>query len=296
MNVITGFSSKYFEGGCIAVKSLFENNQNVSQLNLNIFVEGLEKKQLEFLHDIGTSYRREIKLIDSSVIGNLLEGKNIQLWYGSFLSYAKCFCSRLFPEYEKIIFLDADIFVNKSLQSLWDTNLHGNTIGAVKTPTVLFNAGVIVEDLNAWRKKGIDHVFEEKLGIKRTKAVEQDIFNEIFENDFEPLPTIFNFFPLYGIDGYHKYARISKCSITKREYQAMVANPTIIHFNFFGKCAPFFEFDKLMSSKWSMMYVSLFGRAPTLPHRNRFLAGIGGILYKVLPVKWHQKIRSFFIK
>jgi Lipopolysaccharide biosynthesis proteins, LPS:glycosyltransferases len=296
MNIVTGFSSKYYEGGCVAIKSLFECNRDVTDLNLSIFVEGLNDVQLDFINKIGGDYHRKVEILDSSLIGVHLQGKSIQLWYGSYLSYAKCFCSCLFPKYEKIIFLDADILVNQSLKGLWEADLHGKTIGAVRTPTVLFNAGVIVEDLNAWRKKGIDQIFSQKLGIEKTKAVEQDIFNDTFKDDFEPLPTIYNFFPLYGIDGYRKYARISKSNISKAEYQLMVSNPVIIHFNFYGKCVPFYEFDKLMGFKWSETYFQLFNKKAALPHRNRFLASISGVLCHILPVKWHQKLRSLFIK
>jgi lipopolysaccharide biosynthesis glycosyltransferase len=96
---------------------------------------------------------------------------------------------QLFPELEKVVFLDDDVVVQKDLGALWDMDLHGKVNGAVetcrgddtwvmsKTFKNYFNFshpiisstfdpekcawayGMNVFDLRAWRKADITRVY-----------------------------------------------------------------------------------------------------------------------------------------
>lgn len=92
-------------------------------------------------------------------------------------AWVRVFLSELLPENERVIYLDCDLIVMKSLRELWETNLSGHAIGAVTTvfPSPewgnvhcsalgiqaadrYFNSGVMVMDLRALRDG--DHIGE----------------------------------------------------------------------------------------------------------------------------------------
>ena len=79
----------------------------------------------------------------------------IRFWIGDF-----------FREHERALYLDPDIIVTGSIAELWNTDLSGRAVGAVPIPgstrpaligmapdAPYFNAGVMLFDLNAWRRR-----------------------------------------------------------------------------------------------------------------------------------------------
>lgn len=109
--------------------------------------------------------------------------------YISIMNHLRIYLPDLFPELEKVVFLDDDVVVQKDLSPLWDINLHGKVNGAVetchgddawvmsKTFKTYFNFshpiisstfdpekcawayGMNVFDLQAWRKADITRVY-----------------------------------------------------------------------------------------------------------------------------------------
>ena len=92
------------------------------------------------------------------------------MWNISISSYARLFIAEMVPEsVKRIIYLDCDMIVCQSLKELWDTDLNGKTIGVVQDTVGCrakeqlslsmneryFNAGLLLIDLDAWRKHGI---------------------------------------------------------------------------------------------------------------------------------------------
>ncbi|KAH8971409.1 hypothetical protein BDL97_02G140100 [Sphagnum fallax] len=53
--------------------------------------------------------------------------------YISILNHLRIYLPELFPELEKVVFLDDDVVVQKDLSPLWDMDLHGKVNGAVET-------------------------------------------------------------------------------------------------------------------------------------------------------------------
>jgi lipopolysaccharide biosynthesis glycosyltransferase len=93
--------------------------------------------------------------------------------YISKITYARFLIPRIFPDtVSRVLYLDCDLLVLDDLRSLWATDLEGNVLGAafdgidtqLKNQTVrlpvprvrdYFNAGVLLIDLDQWRKAQI---------------------------------------------------------------------------------------------------------------------------------------------
>ncbi|CAK9189893.1 unnamed protein product [Sphagnum troendelagicum] len=109
--------------------------------------------------------------------------------YISIMNHLRIYLPELFPELEKVVFLDDDIVVQKDLSPLWEMDLHGKVNGAVETchgddawvmsktfrnyfnfsHPIIANSfdpdkcawayGMNVFDLRAWRQADITHVY-----------------------------------------------------------------------------------------------------------------------------------------
>lgn len=90
------------------------------------------------------------------------------------LTYYRLMAGSLFPELDRLIYLDCDLIVRKSLKSLWETSLDGRMLGAVEDQgrdeklanekrllgaNFYMNSGVLLFDLEAWRTREAERRF-----------------------------------------------------------------------------------------------------------------------------------------
>ena len=103
--------------------------------------------------------------------------KNV--YHFSIATYYRLFIASLFPQYDKIVYLDCDIVVLGDISKLYNTELGDNILGVVSdqyvcntkefriyastaigvNPDTYFNAGVLVISLEQFRKNNIESKF-----------------------------------------------------------------------------------------------------------------------------------------
>ncbi|CED70268.1 lipopolysaccharide biosynthesis protein, glucosyltransferase [Aliivibrio wodanis] len=135
--------------------------------------------------------------------------------------FSKAMYGRLFipsllnSDIEKVIYLDCDVLVNRDLSDLWCTSLDGNMIAAtpelsspiksylLKSFTLhdYFNSGVLLLDLVRLREgkkftQVLDYVHENE----NLLYPDQDALNVIFRNNWQKLPSEFNYMALNKTD------------------------------------------------------------------------------------------------
>lgn len=181
-------------------------------------------------------YRKKLKL-------NLM-------WNISISSYARLFIAEMVPEsVNRIIYMDCDMIVCQSLKELWDTDLNGKIIGAVQDTVgarakeqlnlpiseKYFNAGMLLVDLDAWRKRNIGAECLNFLEMNNGQVYHHDqgVLNGVLCNEKYILPmkyntiTIHYFFNIRQIRKYYnetaKFYSLEEIENAKRE-------PVIIHF------------------------------------------------------------------
>ena len=122
----------------------------------------------------------------------------------------------LFTEYlpqsvERVLYLDGDCVVRQSLLPLWKIDLSGYAVAAVSdifagdtnvykrlrySPEIgYFNAGVLLINLDYWRKNNVIDDFMDYLKTYPERIVleDQDVLNVIFQKNRKPLPVRYNF-------------------------------------------------------------------------------------------------------
>lgn len=167
------------------------------------------------------------------------------------LVFYRLFLDRLFPEYDRIIFLGVDILVQHDIAELFDTplgeaplaaapdaaapanSLWQNSLSALgfTAPENYFNSDVQLQNLDAWRCERIgERAFEMLLGY-RLPLFEQDALNLLLEKRWVRLGMEWNFqLPQFRHFCPEEYARLPEADRAAAE--AILRNRAwnIIHY------------------------------------------------------------------
>ena len=180
---------------------------------------------------------------------NDFQDKQMQIKYISSPTYYRLKLANIFPQYDKIIYLDIDTIVMQDLTSLYDIDLEDNYIAGVHTvgykieipdyndklniPDLdsYINAGIIVWNLDLIRK---DNMTEKLLTLSNNvyKYMDQDIINIAFYNRIKHIDFKYNLMVSYK----HRFLDDKeKCKIIYETYgensiKQAIQNPAIIHY------------------------------------------------------------------
>lgn len=120
----------------------------------------------------------------------------------SVAAYLRLFMSELLPDtIDKVLYIDCDILINKSIKELWDIPIEDVSIAAVEerppfdiqSPLRLnypekysyFNSGVMLVNLKKWREKNFVKLCKEYIAVhsESIRYHDQDILNALLYND-----------------------------------------------------------------------------------------------------------------
>lgn len=233
----------------ISLVSLYENSKDMNDIIIYILDSGITVKSKEKIEAVSKTYERSLPVW--IIAKNISEELSIDVAFdrGSLSQYARLFISSVLPEHlTRVLYLDCDIIINKSIVELWNLDLHGKTIGALKDAfskyyrvnidlqpqDIMFNSGVMLVDLERWKKNKIErkllYFISEKNG--KIQQGDQGALNSILSHEtycFEPCfnsVTIFYDFTYEEMLVYRKPENF----YTKEQVKEAVEEPRIIHF------------------------------------------------------------------
>lgn len=238
MNILVTVNSNYIRPLKIMLTSFFVYHKNKNQIYLlysNVTEE--ELKELRFLIEENGSSFFPVRMEESLLI-NVPEFR-----YFTREMYYRLFAGVIFPEEERMLYLDPDILIRDSLIPLYSTELGGNVLGAIADVAVntllsahktelgfgeeeqYINSGVLLMDLHEIRKcfhaEDIENIIKEK--GEYLEYPDQDIINLIFRGRIMILERKYNYNTGYGSEiGMLKY--ILGGFLKERKY------PVIVHY------------------------------------------------------------------
>ena len=214
-----------------------------------IMDSGISDSNKKRINSVSCLYNRSYPIwIEAKDISKELN-INVNIDRGSLSQYSRLFISSLLPEnLVRVLYLDCDIIVNKPINELWNLNLHGKIIAALKdafskyyrininlhTNDIMFNSGVMLIDLEKWKKQKIENKLLKFIILKkgRIQQGDQGVLNSVLSHDvycFEPKynsVTIFYDFTYKEMLAYRKppgfYSEI--------QIREAVEKPVLIHF------------------------------------------------------------------
>lgn len=224
----------------VSVRSLSEHSSAEYLYDVRILTEGFSKESLQRLRD-GVKENIRISTVNMSrVISPIKKALALRLRdYYSDAIYYRLFIPSMFPGLERAVYLDSDIVLLDDVAKLFFTPLGGKILGAVTDESVInvpvfssyvkkyvgartasryFNSGVLVMDLDGFRRHRIEERFTELLLAYNFKTVapDQDYLNFLCRGKVKYLSA-----------GWNKHAIVGR-DIPREELH-------LVHFNMFNK-------------------------------------------------------------
>ena len=244
LDLLICLDKNYLVPSEIMLYSLFVNNKDL-QITVHAMVNG-EDEYVQVLADFVRRYQQEIKLYDMGKVALpvIPSHSNDKTKY-PLEAYYRLFAAEVLPQnIHKILYLDGDIIVNRSLRDLWDIDISGYGLAAAAglhnnnkqlidklgyAPQYgYFNSGVLLINLDYWRNNKVVEQFVDfiKANMDNLKFADQDVLNPIFCDKRLELPLKYNFCTTFLYND--RYRHLEKKYID--EIDNCYHNPCIIHY------------------------------------------------------------------
>ena len=230
MNILVAINRQYISKLEVLLESIFSNNP--SETNIYLLHSELEAKDIlrlqNFCKKRASMFGKAKKLNEILVDKSLFSKVKIDIPGLSIETYYRLLASEILPrEIDRILYLDADIIVDGSLDEFYNIDFNGNAaavcadtianfredirtrIGLSKEGTY-FNAGVILLNMNAWKETvTLEKVAEILQSGKHFPFHDQDILNILLDNRLTYVNAfIYNFEVVLARDYFEYYKNI----------------------------------------------------------------------------------------
>lgn len=182
-------------------------------------------------------------------------------------TYLRLMLHKLLPDVDKILYLDIDVLICKSLLPIWLTDMQESVLAAVKGAVNLndkwewnsdrpywkllegqkgkyINAGVTLMNLQEIRRLQLDKQWNE-LAKEKLYYQDQDILNITCQNRIIYLPPEYNRLAYMDEEDYNRF--VEEKIFTVRECKEALESPSIIHY---AGDKPWKRYDTNLGSIW----------------------------------------------
>ena len=209
MNIAFCINNTYADKAAVVMTSVLENHPD-AQVRFYIFSSDLSAENLLMLQKLQTKYKN-FTVQKVNVPQQAFNNLHLNIEYISVETYYRYLIADLLPDLDKILYLDADLIIDKNISDFYNTDLgnyylagteglyvtesgHKPNIGLTDNDTYI-NAGVLLMNLKQMRQN--------KLGSKLLEATQelqnkikyqdQDIINIVCKGKILTADSIYNF-------------------------------------------------------------------------------------------------------
>jgi lipopolysaccharide biosynthesis glycosyltransferase len=203
MEVLCACDERYLPHLATMLCSLLMNN---TVFRVHLFYSSLDDRELLRLQSFVRNYGSSMVWYEINTVD--LPDLRVDQWV-SIATYYRLLAPRILPvEVDKILYLDSDIIVRRSLTELWKSDLSDHALAAVENQgdavekavgwrpvgTRYFNAGVLLINLKFWRQNSVS---ERAIAFIRNNPEkvtywDQDALNAILVDRWIELPAYWN--------------------------------------------------------------------------------------------------------
>ena len=243
----------------VAIRSLIANASHEYRYRLIVLNTGLKKENVDLVMRCASeTFKIDFLDISDKVEDIKAHFKNV--YHFSVVTYYRIFIASLFPEYDKVIYLDSDLVVLGDISKLYEIDLGGNILGGTLEefvyntpefrryaldavgvdPKDYINAGMIVIDLERFREERIEEKFVELITRYNFDTIDPDqaYLNFLCRGKIKMLPLGWNKEPIeFGMD---EQVHIMHYALYKKpwQYDGVMGEE---HFWRYAKTSPFYE-------------------------------------------------------
>ena len=209
MHIVCTLDDNYLIPTSVLLTSICENNKG-EDITIHIVAQDLKKESVAALRDVVEGrYKKNISFYFPEL--DFLKEWNLysSTQYLSIATFFRLFLSSILPvELEKVLYLDCDIVVRKSLSDLWNTSLDGVALAAAED-----------EGCGKLQKEG----YLEKHNYQLLYN-DQDVLNGVLSQEKKSLPLTYNL-----SENFYRKKRRSRPEVWA-EADSLLSDPHILHF------------------------------------------------------------------
>lgn len=247
LHIVISADENYISHGAALCKSIIRHNEDKYIIHFHLLSNGVTDKSIAKLNSLFEGKESVLAVYDMENIQSKLVVKVPPTI--SITAYSRLFVASILPdEIQKVIYMDVDAIVNKSLHNLWNIEFKGELIAGVLDSVTenaksligindaepYLNSGLLLINMKAWRTENLENKFLSFL-IKNGGNVyhhDQGILNAVCSNrkiiihpKFNVMTSFFDFSvkqiqSLYKIAPYYSQQEIDEAKV----------NPVYIHF------------------------------------------------------------------
>lgn len=287
----------------VMVTSVFENNV-LDNVCIHVLGTNLNENSKTAIMRIAEKYGQQMCIYDiQDEMLNFIPPTNAidTNTHITLATYNRIFVAEILPqEIEKVLYLDCDLIVRKSLKTCWEENIDNYALGAVldsgamgiysrlkldSTKYLCFNGGVLLINLKYWRanniqQKCISYIIKNQGGYGLLLH-DQDTLNVVAKDCCLPLHPKYNVQPRFFFPNDVKKKFIPEKYLETTLDACM--DPVIIHYSVGVK--PWYrECSHPLRNEW-LNYLALT-EWKDMPIRNKY------ILYKQIIKKMREAIKK----
>lgn len=249
-NICFSSSNIYIPFCIAAIESMLMNNTELSRENTTIHLlsNEISEENIDKLKVLLEAHNVALNIINISHIKKRIEELNLNLEF-NISSVLRLFIAELLPTIDKVLFIDSDTYIQNGITTLYDVDISNAPCAMVLnqpiykefliesdlTPTSpYYNAGVMLINLDFWRKQGIQEKLIEYYKKKGHFSVDdQGVLNGVLAESTIRLPYKYNAMkPIFTCN----YKRFCRANLpigysSPEEFYEAKNNPVIVHFN-----------------------------------------------------------------
>ncbi len=227
LNLLYQFNEKYVPYAGVSIFSALENNKDLDEIVIYILGENLSQESMDRLFKMVSGAGRKLFFIETKELILKMKALDMPAYRGSYAANMRLFLDEVLNEsVHRVVYLDADTIINKSLKDLVETDMQGKAIGMVldslgashkkqiglKDTDSYFNSGVILFDMHKWKERKYSERIARHVSEQRNNypAPDQDLLNIVCRNDIFSLDISYNFQPIHAISSGKQYFRIMR--------------------------------------------------------------------------------------
>lgn len=205
----------------VAIRSLIANASKDYKYQIVVLNTGLDKDKTDKIKKLEND-NFKIEFADISYAIKDIKDKLPIEQHFALATWYRLFIESLFPEYDKILYLDCDIVVLGDISQLYNTDLEGNYIAGVIENFILhspifsyytkeavgidskeyINAGIMIIDLKKFRENNIEKRFVNFINTYNFDVIDPDqsYINYLCHGHIKYLPFEWNRTPLENVE------------------------------------------------------------------------------------------------
>ena len=211
-NLCYSLDNNYAEQFCVSAVSVLKNSLPDDNINFYILDGGLSdenKQKIELLKNIKSFNIEYFKINNADfAVCPMLKDKDSHYsdYHVTLPTYYRFKLPELLPQKSKVLYLDCDVIIRSDLNKLYNTDLTDKAAGMIldveskKEAARLhlehyFNAGVMLINLDFWRKHNVPQKFFDFAQTNKSIILwqDQDIINSVLNDDIKSVDKFWNY-------------------------------------------------------------------------------------------------------